>query len=175
MAWTCTSPPGVPKGMIVLPRRIAIAGFGVIRAVCPGRGNLHAPDPSTIGSRASTLTGPSAESRARRKTRHSESRRTRCPSDRPRTRTRCLAPLHATPLAPPRDAPRSRPDRPLRCASRVGWHLRPSKARTMSRRRTAAYSVEISRSMGTSTKRGSQYHRSRSAKANFSASITTCT
>src|SRR5262249_7483851 len=57
-------------------------------------------------------------------------------------------------------------------ADGISGHALPART---SARRPRAYSVEISRSMGTWTKRGSPYHRSRSAKASFKASTTRCT
>ena len=36
MAWVCTSPPGVPNGIFILPGWIAIAGLGVNRGRLPG-------------------------------------------------------------------------------------------------------------------------------------------
>ncbi len=36
IAWVCTSPPGVPNGIFILPGWIAIAGLGVSRGRLPG-------------------------------------------------------------------------------------------------------------------------------------------
>ena len=65
MAWVCTSPPGVPNGIAILPGWIAIAGLGVRRGRLPGatpdgwfgsaqfwlpRGEGIMPSPGTTGA-----------------------------------------------------------------------------------------------------------------------------